>query len=209
MNKRALTQEQELTVVELYQGGSPLSGIAVILDVSPETIRKSLLRSGVKCRTSSGTPKTIKPTPTEKVCSTCGGVPQPITNFHKNRNGGYYSSCKVCSNRKRSQWYKDSSESFKSSKRSYQRNRVYGWSTERFDSAWALQGGACAICGVQLLLAGRSPASVHVDHDHETGDPRDLLCAKCNKALGGFGDNVVILQSAINYLLKHSRVKVR
>ena len=45
----------------------------------------------------------------------------------------------------------------------------------------AAQGGGCAICG-------RPPkrTSLHVDHDHETGDAR-ILCFNCNDALGASG----------------------
>jgi hypothetical protein len=43
-----------------------------------------------------------------------------------------------------------------------------------------------------------------VDHDHVTGDPRELLCSFCNHGLGNFKDSVQLMQVAIAYLEKHA-----
>lgn len=61
------------------------------------------------------------------------------------------------------------------------------------------QGGRCAICG------GTDPGgskNVHfaIDHCHETGTVRGLLCAPCNQALGLFKDNPERLRAAAEYL---------
>ena len=57
------------------------------------------------------------------------------------------------------------------------------------------QGGCCAICG-GVNVNGRRLA---VDHEHETGKVRGLLCDKCNLAIGLF-DDINNLASAIKYL---------
>jgi hypothetical protein len=56
------------------------------------------------------------------------------------------------------------------------------------------QQGKCAICGCTLKKA-------NTDHDHKTGEVRGLLCARCNRALGRFGDRLDLLQAAVAYLL--------
>ena len=42
-----------------------------------------------------------------------------------------------------------------------------------------------------------------LDHCHDTSTFRGWLCHSCNRALGGFDDNVSILEKAIDYLNKH------
>ena len=62
----------------------------------------------------------------------------------------------------------------------------------------------CAICGKSAL---DQKQRMCVDHNHETGQIRGLLCTHCNKALGGFEDDIDILLSAVSYL-KNSRLKI-
>ncbi len=57
------------------------------------------------------------------------------------------------------------------------------------------QGGVCGICG------GRDrDRDLAIDHDHETGEIRGLLCSRCNTALGSFRDNPEIITAALSYL---------
>jgi hypothetical protein len=61
------------------------------------------------------------------------------------------------------------------------------------------QGGRCAIC--RQAPSGRRVESVlHLDHDHETGRVRGMLCGRCNKALGLLRDDPSLILSLINYL---------
>lgn len=60
----------------------------------------------------------------------------------------------------------------------------------------------CGICGRSYNDNGKA---LSVDHNHETGQLRELLCQKCNLALGGFQDSIEILKSAIKYLRKWKR----
>lgn len=39
-----------------------------------------------------------------------------------------------------------------------------------------------------------------IDHCHKTGKIRGILCSRCNTALGGFNDDIKLLDKAINYL---------
>jgi len=43
-------------------------------------------------------------------------------------------------------------------------------------------------------------SSPQIDHDHETGKVRGILCVNCNLGLGSFKDNPKVLKNAINYL---------
>jgi hypothetical protein len=60
----------------------------------------------------------------------------------------------------------------------------------------ATQNGCCAIC---LDAAGDGGAGLNVDHDHDTGKVRGLLCHHCNIGLGHLRDQRV-LAAAIAYL---------
>ena len=72
----------------------------------------------------------------------------------------------------------------------------YGIGRKEYDAMHAAQGGLCAICR-RTCRSGRALA---VDHCHETGRVRGLLCASCNGGLGLFGDRTDLLSSAIRYL---------
>ena len=58
------------------------------------------------------------------------------------------------------------------------------------------QEGKCAICG------SKDEKHLCVDHSHENGKIRKLLCENCNKGLGYFRDNPLVLENAINYLIE-------
>ncbi len=71
------------------------------------------------------------------------------------------------------------------------------------------QDHKCALCGNEetgMHKRGKVPVPLQlcVDHCHETGAVRSLLCSKCNKALGSFNDNAELLQKAADYIRSHS-----
>ena len=76
------------------------------------------------------------------------------------------------------------------------RRTRYGLSPNEFDRLTEAQGGGCAVCG--------SPESgernLSVDHNHETGEVRGILCRNCNTGLGCFGDSPELMLEAIAYL---------
>jgi hypothetical protein len=79
--------------------------------------------------------------------------------------------------------------------------RHFGLTPAEYDAMLLAQGGMCAICGAAPFEgAKRHP----VDHDHETGTVRGILCGRCNRALGLFQDDREILTRAIAYLTRSS-----
>lgn len=60
------------------------------------------------------------------------------------------------------------------------------------------QGGMCAICRCEFMTYD----NLHVDHCHDTGHVRGMLCKNCNPGLGQFKDDISRLEAAIAYLQK-------
>lgn len=83
-----------------------------------------------------------------------------------------------------------------------QLKRDYGITLERYEAMLAAQDGRCAICRVRFdSLTYKGVASV--DHCHDTGRVRELLCRNCNNGLGQFLDDPNLLRAAVDYLERH------
>lgn len=80
----------------------------------------------------------------------------------------------------------------------------YGLTVAAYEAVLQHQGHACAICH---RPADDTPTSLHIDHDHTTGDVRGLLCYKCNSGLGLFGDSPELLLAAAEYLMDSWRLE--
>lgn len=65
------------------------------------------------------------------------------------------------------------------------------------EELWNKQDRKCAICSEPIQKQGKG---THIDHNHDTGKVRGLLCPRCNTGLGQFRDDISILQKAIRYL---------
>ena len=74
----------------------------------------------------------------------------------------------------------------------------YGLTPEDCERMLAEQDGVCPIC----KRSGDTPKWWHVDHNHETGEVRGLLCSRCNRTIGAFEDRADLLLAAYNYLIK-------
>jgi hypothetical protein len=62
--------------------------------------------------------------------------------------------------------------------------RKYGITPEDFECMWNEQKGCCKLCGRKLSAPGHRNDSATVDHCHETGKVRGILCSPCNLILG-------------------------
>ena len=85
--------------------------------------------------------------------------------------------------------------------RAYMLINKYDLTLTEYDELLSAQECKCAICGTHVTEAvlGRSH-HLHVDHNHNTGEVRGLLCWECNSGLGKFKDDVSVLLKAVEYL---------
>lgn len=141
-----------------------------------------------------------------KTCTLCG-LTKPIAEFHKLKHGkdGLHSRCKSCEAVRNKEWYRRKCRTPEYIKR--QRNnrliRQFGIDDDGYEILLEMQGGRCGICG--CTDSGRKGADrFAIDHSHETGAVRGLLCSRCNQALGLFGDNPDVLRKAAEYLERHN-----
>jgi hypothetical protein len=81
--------------------------------------------------------------------------------------------------------------------RKYHLRKKFGITPEEYDGMLETQGGSCAICGTTDPKPNKC---FSVDHDHETGEVRGLLCLSCNTSMGLVGDDPDLLRKAIAYL---------
>lgn len=82
----------------------------------------------------------------------------------------------------------------------YRLKANYGITVVEYLAMLETQRGLCAVC--------KSPPNdrwkkLHVDHDHKTGAVRELLCNRCNVAVGMVGEDIEVLSALIRYLEKH------
>lgn len=82
------------------------------------------------------------------------------------------------------------------------RRHNYGLPLGEYDRMHTQQDGKCAICGERetSLHSSGKPRDLFVDHHHETGLIRSLLCMRCNSGIGLFRENSLLLTKAIEYL---------
>ena len=132
-----------------------------------------------------------------KPCSTCR-VEQPLTSFGRSKvtPDGLEPRCRNCRSIAGKRHNIDVER-----RRVRHNTRLYGLSHEDYLDLLETQGGVCAICHQPETMTYKgSPKSLCVDHDHDTGKVRGLLCAACNFALGKFQDDPARLRAAADYL---------
>ena len=139
-------------------------------------------------------------------CNRCN-QDKPVSEFYKESKftRGYRYACKKCEAPRFKAYrnYPGNREKMAANKRRLRRAKEYNFPPELYDERLTAQGNVCAICGTDTP-GGRG--QFHADHDHETNQPRGVLCHNCNVALGNFKDNPEILRAAIEYLQKYSEV---
>jgi len=76
----------------------------------------------------------------------------------------------------------------------------YGITVEAYEAKRQAQDGKCACCGIDESDAPRG--RLYVDHDHDTGQVRDLLCSNCNMMIGYALEDTRILRAGAAYVAK-------
>lgn len=142
-------------------------------------------------------------------CSVCK-IEKTEENFYINRSKstGRNSECKPCTREyrklyylnnkdklddKAKQWRLDNPEQHKNN----EMMRKYGITVDEYNSMLYAQEYQCAICGTS---AEENKQDLAVDHCHNTGTVRGLLCKACNRGLGMFKDDTDLLNKALEYL---------
>lgn len=114
---------------------------------------------------------------------------EPCKNGHVAERWNYNGMCVVCKRES------DRSSNIKAGKR-YRIKKLYGLTDEQTAFMLNEQNNKCAICGSEFS----SSHDVMIDHCHDTGIVRGLLCINCNWMLGNSRDNPDILLKAAKYL---------
>jgi len=158
-----------------------------------------------------------------KICSQCGGDPQPISVYSKNsqRAGGIEGICFDCRKKNRTKYREKNNaraKTYYASTRQAQadRNRThrlkrFGVSPDWYSETLNSQNGRCAICHALPLPTGKL---FPIDHNHACCPDksvcercrRGILCARCNWALGVI-ENKSLLDAALLYLRRFPLIK--
>lgn len=148
--------------------------------------------------------------PDRRVCTKCEKE-KPIDQFHndKRMKHGKHIWCAECRIEKQNEYKKtDAYKAYmkKTKEHRLNKNRVndlrskYGLTVKEHDEILASQGFKCAICRTENPGGRNFNKRFQVDHCHETGRVRGLICWSCNVGLGKLGDTVESLERAVEYL---------
>ena len=143
-----------------------------------------------------------------KYCPMCKEVKLLIDfNKSKNSNKGYSTHCTLCSRILSRKYYTPEKgikryENNKEKLVSYKLKRKFGITLTDYNNKLKQQEGKCMICNMTEQQNGKRFA---VDHNHVTGEIRNLLCANCNAAIGFLQENVKIANKAVEYLMRWSK----
>lgn len=150
-----------------------------------------------------------------KTCLDCK-ISKPLEEFYESPKGalGRQAACKPCHKIRSNAWRKDhpgraaairkrcdSKHAVKRSqgKQQWRLKKLYQLTETDYQKALDSQGGVCDIC--KRVPSGQF--RLFVDHCHESGKLRGLLCSRCNSALGQLKDSIKNLLSAVEYLKKY------
>lgn len=129
-----------------------------------------------------------------KECAKCSEI-KPFADFsiHSGTADGRRPECRAC----HATYHRESRRDNPDRHRKYEAKSNYGITPELYDKMLEEHEHRCAICGSR---EGGKFKTLNIDHCHNTGKIRGLLCHLCNRGLGLFKDDPVLLEKAIAYL---------
>lgn len=135
-----------------------------------------------------------------KKCTKCKEI-KALSAFKaaKKKTDGLSSWCKKCSAKQTNDRYKEvhsKDPSYKEKAWETKLKQLYKISKEDYNKLLKKQNNVCAICE----KTNKDNRRLAVDHCHETGKVRGLLCDRCNRGIGMFDEDPGIIHGACIYL---------
>jgi hypothetical protein len=153
-----------------------------------------------------------------KRCSVCK-IEKDVSEYWKHRSyrDGLQAACKPCWTAYQSAPARKAKNNARNLERgrakrrslyayAWRLNKKFGMSLTDRDNLAKSQNYSCAICSKP---ESKCANGLYVDHDHQTGNVRALLCRECNVGLGYFSDQEDLLLKASDYLRKHNQGRLR
>lgn len=138
-----------------------------------------------------------------KTCTRCKEEKSPVEFATRNaRPIGKSAWCKACLKKWRQAYREKNPKKFKDYEFVRGLRRFYGMTVQQYNKMLLDQENCCACCGKH---GSQFKRRLHVDHDHETGQIRALLCTECNPGMGYFKHSIERLEMAILYLKKFKK----
>jgi hypothetical protein len=144
-----------------------------------------------------------------KTCNVCGET-KSLSDYYSTKFKSkqfpdkiyYHGKCKSCFIKEKQKDYTPEKGRDKNLK------HLYGITLQEYNTLLEQQNHRCAICestDPKGRKSGRGGGVdvFYVDHDHNTGKVRGLLCNVCNRTMGYVGENSGVLEEMIKYLQTH------
>ena len=135
----------------------------------------------------------------EKRCCHCKKV-KPVEDFHRDKttSDGLNRRCNICDGESNKAYYQSKHESEPEYYQNQHLKTRFGITLADYDKMAEIQNGVCAICSESEVRKDR--ARLSIDHNHETGKIRALLCDRCNRLIGIAKEDIILLNKVIKYL---------